>query len=138
MEYFVGSLMTLVSVYFMNRLVSKNKSINKKARIPLYSQSYVSNMLKGLYPLEFFQPSFASKINTQASKHFDSKSTRVLYMDGLAWFIKKIDGMDALHVAEISEGGFDENSAKRVDTMAMNDVQLDKTIFIVEKLTEGL
>lgn len=138
MEYFVGSVMTLVSVYFMNRLVSKSKTINKKARIPLYSQSYLNNMVKGLYPIEYFQPSFTARVKTQSTKHFDSKSTRVLYMDGLAWFIKNIDGMNALHVAEISEEGFDESSAKRVDTMAMDDVQLDKTIFIVEKLTEGL
>jgi len=36
------------------------------------------------------------------------------------------------------EGQIDYNSKKGVDTYTMDKIQLDKTIFIVEKLTEGL
>ncbi len=138
MEYFVGSIMTLVSVYVMNRLVSRSKSVSKKVKTPIISQSYSNELVKDLYPASHFFPSFAARVKTQATKDFDNRSTRILYMDGLAWFIKKIDGMNALHVAEIIDGGFDEESVKRVDTMTMNDVELKKTMFIVEKLTEGL
>jgi hypothetical protein len=138
MEYFIGSIMTLASVYFMNRLVSKNKSINKKIGSLRFSQSSTYEMTKDLYPASYFEPSFPVRVKTQATKHFDSNSTRVLYMDGYAWFIRTIDGMSILHSAEITDGGFNEESAKRVDTMTMNEVELNKTIFIVEKLTEGL
>lgn len=138
MEYFIGSVMTLVSVYFMNKLVSKNKAIKNNIKGLRFSQSYSHNLTKDLYPISHFLPSFPAREKTQATKDFDSRSTRVLYMDGLAWFIKKIDGMNALHVAEIIDGGFDEESVKRVDTMTMDDVELKKTMFIVEKLTEGL
>jgi hypothetical protein len=137
MEYFVGSIMTLISVYFMNRLVSKNKSVSNKIKSVKFSQTYNHNLTKDLYPINVM-PSFNTRKKTQASDHFDKNSTRILYMDGLAWFIRKENGMDALFSAEIVDGFFDETSAKRVDTMTMDDVELKKTIFIVEKLTEGL
>lgn len=138
MEYFLGSVMTLVAVYFMNRLVSKSRLINKKIESVKFSQSYNFELTRYLIPIEDLQPSFRAKKKTQASVHFDKNSTRVLYMDGMAWFIKNLNGIDALFSAEIIDGAFDETSAKRVDTMAMDDVELKKTIFIVEKLTEGL
>ncbi len=130
--------MTLVSVYFMNRLVSRSRTINKKIKSVKFSQSYNAEVIKDFVPIVDLQPSFQTKKKTQAIEHFDKSSTRVLYMDGMAWFIKKINGMDALFSAEIVDGFFDESSAKRVDTMTMDDVELKKTIFIVEKLTEGL
>lgn len=138
MEYFIGSVLTLASVYFMNRLVSKSKSVVRTVKGIRFSQSRTYEMTKDLYPISHFMPAFPQRISTQATKHFDRNTTRVLYMDGLAWFIKSVDGLDALHVADITENGFDENSVKRVDTYTMDDVELKKTMFIVEKLTEGL
>ena len=55
-------------------------------------------------------------------------------MDGLIWFIKN----NTLYNVESEDGQFEEDLAKKVDTMGMDDVQLKKTIFIVEKLTEGI
>lgn len=95
-------------------------------------------MTKNLYPISHFMPAFPKRIKTQATQHFDKNTTRVLYMDGFAWFLKQVDGINALHTAEITENGFDENSIQRVDIMTMDDVELKKTMFIVEKLTEGL
>lgn len=138
MEYFIGSIMTLASVYFMNRLVSKNKKISSKIKTIAFSQSYTNELVKDMIPIEQTMPSFITRVKTQATKHFDSRSTRVLYMDGYAWFIKIIDGLSALHFAELSEEGIIEESVKRVDIMGMDDVELKKTMFIVEKLTEGL
>lgn len=138
MDYFIGSVLTLISVYFMNRLVSKNKNIVRKIKNVAFSQSRTYELTKDLYPISHFLPSFPQRKKTQSTNDFDSKSTRVLYMDGYAWFLRKVDGINALHSAEIIEDGFDENSAKRVDTYTMDDVELKKTMFIVEKLTEGL
>lgn len=135
MDYFIGSVLTLVSVYVMNRLVSKKLNKTNIIPIPQLRQSRYYEMTRYMYPID---PSFKRKIESQATKYFDSRSTRVLFMDGFAWFIKKTNGMNALYVAEMNEEGFDENSAKRVDTMTMDDVELKKTMFIVEKLTEGL
>ncbi len=137
MEYFIGAVMTLASVYLMNRLVLKNKDKLRKIKPLRFSQSYIDEMTREFYPMSD-NITFVQKVKTQATNHFDSRSTRVLFMDGLAWFIKKINGMSILHTAEIIDGQVDEESAKRVDTMTMDDVELKKTMFIVEKLTEGL
>jgi uncharacterized protein YeeX (DUF496 family) len=137
MEYFIGSVMTIVTFYVINKLVSK-KTKQNKIKPMKFSQSNQFEMIRHMIPIETLLPSFVQRKATQSTKHFDSKTTRVLYMDNLAWFIKKVNGMSILHVAEVIDGNFDEESAKRVDTMTMDDVELKKTMFIVEKLTEGL
>jgi hypothetical protein len=43
-----------------------------------------------------------------------------------------------LYTAKLIDGKVDDESTTTVDTMGMDKVQLDKTIFIVSKLTEGL
>lgn len=137
MEYFIGSVMTIMTFYVINRFI--NKATKKHKVLPIkFSQSNQFEMIRGMIPIQDLLPSFPQRAKTQATKHFDSKSTRVLYMDDQAWFIKNINGMSVLHVAEIVDGNFSEESAKRVDTMTMDDVELKKTMFIVEKLTEGL
>lgn len=138
MEYFLGSVLTLASVYLMNRLVARSRVASRRVKGIRFSQSYVYDLTKDMYSAQDMMPSFVPRVPTQATKHFDRRSTRVLYMDGLAWFIQKIDGINALHVAEMTEDGVDTESIKRVDTMGMDDVELKKTMFIVEKLTEGL
>jgi hypothetical protein len=44
---------------------------------------------------------------------------------------------NALQVAKIIDGIVQEDSAKKVDMMGMDKVELEEMIFIVEKLTEG-
>lgn len=131
MEFFVGALSMLIGVFVLNKLINKNKNV-KQMRVK-FSQSNTNEMLKNYIPINEIFPTFKPRKSTQASNHFDSISTRILYMDGLAWWIKN----NTLYNAELIEGSFDENSGKRVDTMTMDDVELKKTIFIVEKLTEG-
>ncbi len=43
-----------------------------------------------------------------------------------------------MHKARFTDGKIDEENKIRVDMMAMDKVELDKMIFIVDKLTEGL
>jgi hypothetical protein len=131
MEFFVGALSMLVGIFTINKIMAK-RTTNKTLKVK-FSQSNTNEMLKSYVPVEELFPTFKPMRKTQASNHFDSISTRILFMDGYAWWIKN----NTLFSAELIEGSFDENSAKSVDTMTMDDVELKKTIFIVEKLTEG-
>jgi len=72
-------------------------------------------------------------LNTQASNHRWSTSTRILYTDENAYWIKN----NQVYVARLENGIIVENSEEMVDMMALSKVQLDEMIFIVEKLTEG-
>jgi hypothetical protein len=44
---------------------------------------------------------------------------------------------NTFYVADIVDGNVEENTTRLVDTMTMDKVQLDKIMFIVEKLREG-
>jgi hypothetical protein len=133
MEYFVGAIATLATVFLMNRLIGKSMATQKLKR-PMFSQTRLFEMTADMIPIEDLLPSFSKRPDTQTSRHFDQNSTRILFMDGMVWFIKN----NALYNVESEDGQFEEESAKKVDTMGMDKVQLDKTIFIVEKLTEGI
>ncbi len=58
---------------------------------------------------------------------------RVIIIEGNAYWI--VD--QTLYTAKIIDGSVDNETTKKVDTMTMDDVQLEKTQFIVQKLTEG-
>jgi hypothetical protein len=71
---------------------------------------------------------------TQSKMHYDKTNVKVIILDNQAYWIKE----SVFYTADVDEFGFiDAESTRAVDTMAMNKVQLDKMIFIVDKLTEG-
>lgn len=70
---------------------------------------------------------------TQTSKFEDDKYIRVLVVDSQAYWIVH----NTLFVADQVDGLIDKETTRPVDTMAMDKVQLDRTIFIVNALTEG-
>jgi hypothetical protein len=59
---------------------------------------------------------------------------RMIFTEDKAYWIKD----NAFYEAKVVDGEIDKENAKVVDTMAMDKVELDKMIFIVEKLTEGI
>lgn len=74
------------------------------------------------------------RVETQARKYRQSISTRILMMDNTAYWI---DGT-TVYTASIINDEIDQDNKKPIDTMGMNDVELKRIMFIVDKLTEGL
>jgi hypothetical protein len=129
LEYLLGATLTAVIVIIANRLLVP--VFKETSRIKLrYSQSHIYNLMA---PLLDYVPKEIHKKETQARKHMKQAWVRVVILDNNAYWIKN----NALYVAELVEGAVDKESAKRVDTMAMDKVELDKTMFVVEKLREG-
>jgi glucan biosynthesis protein len=130
MEYFVGCLTTLITVFVINKAIKKNINLNTNS--VRYTQASIFSLINPFYEsLTMFVP--APK--TQASKFTESQSLRVLFLNDKAYWINS----NKLYEADVFYNGqVDESSTKEVDTMGMDDVQLKKTIFIVEKLREGL
>ena len=58
---------------------------------------------------------------------------KVLFFEKDAYWIKE----NALFIAEQEDGIVKEDTARRVDTMGMNRVQLEKVMYIVDILNEG-
>ena len=130
MEYFVGCLATLITVFVINKTIKKNVNLNINSI--RHTQASIFSLISPFYEnLIMFVP--AAK--TQASKFTESRSLRVLFLNDKAYWINS----NKLYEADVFHNGqVDESSTKEVDTMGMDDVQLKNTIFIVEKLREGL
>jgi hypothetical protein len=128
MEYFLGSLFTLIIMsYFSKRSAKIISAPTKKIS---YSQSYIDNLVSEKMIEEFFPK---PKKKTQTSEHNKKTEVRVIIIENEAYWIVE----QTLYVAQLVDGIVDNNTTKKVDTMTMNTVQLEKTQFIVQKLTEG-
>lgn len=129
MEYFLGSLITLATLYVAFK-INRGK-ITKPTNFIKYSQAYKNEALKDIFR-KIISPK--QPIKTQSTNHIRKISTKVLFLNDNAYWIRD----NALYIADLINGEVDEGSTRTVDTMAMDKVQLDKTIFIVSKLREGI
>jgi hypothetical protein len=128
LEYFVGSSVAIVAGLFLLFLNKLFKTYDYPIKIKA-SQSRTHQLMApvtiNIYPQK--------DLVTQATNHFDNNQVRVLMTEHHAYWIAN----NALQVANIVDGIVQEDSAKRVDMMGMDKVELEEMIFIVEKLTEG-
>ena len=128
MEYFLGSLITLlIMAYFSKRT---RQVMSKKLKSVQLSQSYIDSLVSQKI-LDVLLP--PEKKKTQSTNHFKKDEVRVIVIEGEAYWIVN----QTLYVANLVNGTVDNDTTRKVDTMTMDDVQLEKTQFIVQKLTEG-
>lgn len=73
------------------------------------------------------------KKKTQAINHQEDSTTKVIVVDNEAYWIKN----NTFYKAPLVNEKIDKDLAEKVDTTNMDKVQLDKMLFIVDKLTEG-
>jgi hypothetical protein len=133
MEYLLGSLVTLVTILFVNRIINKKvKSLNKLPKL-FYSQSIVHATLSPLLPSNA-ELKNTSNIKRQSKNHQSKTTMRVLFLQDKAYWIQD----NIFYTADLVEGLVDEETKTKVDIMGMDKVQLEEMSFIVEKLTEGI
>ena len=126
MEFFLGSLFMLITLFGFSFLFKKQPT-SKKFQI-INNQTRVYEMTKN-----FNINKQTEKIN-QSSKHKKTnKMVRILTINNVAYWIEKGN----LYQADMVNKNILEETKKRVDTHSMDRVELDKIIFIVDKLTEG-
>lgn len=71
---------------------------------------------------------------TQSKMHHDKTNVRVIILDNDAYWIKD----NIFYKAPLDGQSIDKESAEQVDTIHMDKVQLDKMLFIMDKLREGI
>ena len=128
MEYLIGSIVTFVLLVTFVRLIQVKES--KKIFSPLYSQSMVFEITKGYLVASL---EFIPEKTTQSSKYLAETTIRILFIGDKAYWIAN----NTLYQADANNGEINQDSAIQVDTMGMDDVELNKTMLIVEKLREG-
>jgi hypothetical protein len=133
MEYLLGSLVTLLTILIINRTVNRATGRELKSTGIAYTQSFVHSTL---YPFITIPKDLImnNSIKTQARKHLQKNSFRVLFVEDKAYWIKD----NIFYTAEVSDGSVNEETTSRVDIMGMDEVQLKEMSFIVDKLTEGI
>lgn len=131
MEYLIGSLVTLLTVFVVTKnFIVKDLSLPKRIVIR-HSQSHLYSLVGRALDNMASEP---PRPPSQAIKHYDGTHVRIIFTDNKAYWIAN----STFYEADMTETGVDHENAKAVDIMGMDKVQLDKMMFIVEKLTEGL
>jgi hypothetical protein len=128
-EYFLGFLVAVVMFGLLRILVPRTIRKNPINKIR-YSQTHIHNIIKDNLPDHLFLP---LKRPRQTINHEKSINLKVLFFEKEAYWIKE----NTLFIAEQEDGIVKEDTAKRVDTMGMDKVQLEKVIYIVDILNEG-
>jgi hypothetical protein len=126
MEYIVGALIaiasTLVLRFFLKQDFEKLEGLRIKT-----SQSYTFSISNGM----MYQAEKPPSKMTQAKKIYESEYKKVLIINNEAYWISD----NAVYVADIIDGEPIDGSARKVDTIGMDDVQLKKIMFVVKTLT---
>ena len=131
MEILLGFILSFLTILFVKKFILTDNLMSSSS-IPTirYSQSYLFDLVSptvSYVPLQKYARPSQSYLNDQKNKQ------RIIFTDDKAYWIKD----NAFYEAAIVDGEVDKTTTKVVDTMTMDKVELDKMIFIVEKITEG-
>ena len=130
MEYFIGCFSTLVVLYFVGQYGTFNK-FNKDPIINIkYRQSSMYELIKDLLPKEVFRKKVA---DTQSMKHERKTNVRVIIVHNYAYWVKD----NIFYMADMDDGFINKETTRLVDTMGMDKVELDKMLFIMDRLKDG-
>lgn len=128
MEYILGSLSTLIVVFFANMMARKKEKESRKLSVE-FSQSYGWDLLKK-YIIE--EEVINLKPESQSEKFIAKQYVRIVIVENEAYWIAN----NQLYVADYKDGIVDEDSTREVDTFSMGKDDIKKTMSIVERLTE--
>jgi hypothetical protein len=126
MEYLIGSLSTFILLGLVSTKMLKNKN-NKKISLS-YCQSHIFEIVKPLLP-----PIKKLEIKTQSRAYEEKSSVKVIIMHNQAFWIRD----NVFYTANMRDGEVEKETTRRVDTMGMDKVELDKMLFIMDQLRDG-
>jgi hypothetical protein len=102
---------------------------NKTVYEPIMTQSMIHNQYS-------MTKKYIEKINkkSQSKIRQEKENVRVIIVENTAYWIKD----NAFYTAPMENDLISKDSATQVDTSHMDKVQLDKMLFILDKLREGI
>lgn len=129
MEYFLGSVITMVAFFVATKIISSEKKVTRENPFR-YSQSHIHEIISPLVPnLREYK-----KIIPRQSRNQEEKTNiKVVIFDNKAYFVRDAK----FYCAEMHGTEIDGANATLVDTMGMDKVQLDKMLFIMDQLRDG-
>ena len=128
MEYALTAVLTFITSWFILRVIRKNaqKGFSKT----LYRQSDMHKLLK-----YFFSLNITNDKNpvSQLTKRREKDMIRVIVIGDLAYWVSD----NIFYVAEAVNGEIIPQTAEPVDTNSMTRKDLDKMLFILDRLKNG-
>lgn len=131
MDFIAGAVTITIILYLAMKYFEKLYSISKEPKRYNFTQSSLHEMIKPLLPKDIFK---VENKKTQSYEYEKRTNVRVIILDGMAYWIKD----NQFYESEVNEQGIDKEGSRIVDTIGMDKVQLDKMLFIMDKLREGL
>ena len=131
MEFLLGSVVTALILYAAMKYFEALYQVASKEYKYKFSQSSLHELIKPLLPDDLFMPE--QKI-TQSFLHEQKTNLRVIILDGYAYWIKD----NTVFKSPMNGMDIDKDSTEVVDIIGLDKVQLDKMIFVIDKLREGL
>jgi hypothetical protein len=128
MNSLYGAIVTTVAIVllFCMYLMLTKKTNNKPMIVSQSMLQYrYSNRQKNSRKLN---------VRSQSKVHHDKTNIRVIIVENSAYWIKD----NIFYKAPLVNELIDKESAEQVDTINMDKVQLDKMLFIMDKLREGI
>lgn len=129
MEFFLGFLVTVITLYVFSRVYKRNSDARQPIKIRSGQSQKFEITKYSYFPL--YQP--VRSRQAQSYKYQDRTMTKVLVLENKAYWIQP----NGLHTANVINGVLDQESTKIVDTMAMDDVELKQIIYVIDQLSEG-
>jgi hypothetical protein len=129
MEYILGAIVTLATIAFISNKINNSKTMRLRVNIQ-YNQTRAFELTKPLDLFNAMVDMVANPIITQTTKHHDSMHVKVVIADNEAYWISN----NKFYVADVRDKMVIQESAREVDTMTMDDVELKKISEIVEIL----
>jgi hypothetical protein len=129
MEYFLGSIVTIAAIFFTKLYLSKK--VDTKIPAIRFSQSKALELSIGIIQ-QIVEPVPPTK--TQTTVHYNKHTLKILVIGKFAYWIKG----NTFYMGDIVDGEVDTETTREVDIMSMDKVQLEKMVYIVEQLREGM
>ncbi len=122
----LGSIFMLIVLFIFTRMI-KQTNIQKPSPV-IYNQSRINEITNR----QLAEKNIVKK--TQSTVHFRKYNMiKVITIDDIAYWIEN----NALYQANTINRNILQETKKRVDTHSLDGVELDKIIFIVDRLTKG-
>jgi len=131
MKYFIGFAYAFVLIYFLARLQKQYNIFYTFSAKAFKNRQSNEHYLKVLSGFNAVKPKEIKK--TQSKLHESRINIKVIIVDDEAFWIKD----NVFYTANMSGDIVDKETTRAVDTMTMNKVQLDKMMFIIDRLREG-
>lgn len=129
MDFLIGAIVTIMAYVVSQRVVRKNVEKQETLSTINYSQSHIYELMS---PFLEFAEILEPEAPRQSSNYIKNAYMKVMVVSNKAYWIKE----NKFYVADVVEGEVKKETAKEVDTMSMDRVELNEMLFIVEKLRE--